>query len=191
MKSFFGIFAVLVFATFVYASAPTHTLGQVIDELVKKTGQKSFDIENSPFGVQFDRPLSVKNGQNYLDAFQDLLGSQGWVYEMRGPTIYIYDKKVRAMGDRHPLNRTISSLKLTNVSVKECFKEIGKQLHLKIYAGIDNDDLSRYASTFNIELKNITLREAIFKIVSTSGCRNWDAHTSTIDNVESLYIDMD
>ena len=162
---------------------PRYTLSDVLNALMKKKEQVLFDLEQGQFGCDgFDQLIDFDK-KNYLDALQDLLGSRGYGYEMRGPVMVIYDKKLRALGEQYPLNRTISSLKLTDVSLKECFDAIGRHLHARIDGGAGpmiGSNPSVPLHNFNVELSNITLREALFKIAAQYGCQTWITQTYTI-----------
>ena len=166
---------------------PRYTLADLLDALIKERKQNLFDLETGPFTALggFDHLIDFHQ-ENDQDALQALLGTQGCGFEMRGRVMVIYDKKLRALGEQYPLNRTISSLKLTRVSVKECFDAIGRNIHARINGGFGMDSgmdygvLSTPQHLFSVELSNITLREALYKIVAEYGCQTWNAHTYTI-----------
>jgi len=166
-----------------------YTLANLLDALNQK-GQVLIDLEQGLSTPSFTN-IDLGSTMNYQDALKSILASQGLAYEMHGTVMVIYDKKQRASGDEYALNRKITSLKLSNVSLEECFRQIGKQLHVKIIGGgpaIEFDHSIR--PNFDIELNDITLRDALFKIASQSKSQTWNAVTFIFGDNKILQIQI-
>jgi hypothetical protein len=169
---------------------PQYPLAMLLNELTKMGGPALFDIEQGQFSPRLDR--FHLDSQNYLDSFQELLGTRDYAYEMRGSVMVIYDKKLRSLGGNlYPLNLTISSLRMNNVSLEQCFKRLSEHLHINIIYG---DTMaftpSKLRTNFDIDLNNVTLRKALFQIVSKSNSRTWNTSTFTIGNKQFLRISI-
>jgi len=170
---------------------PRYTLGDLITTLIKKRKQDLFDLEQGQFRTGFSQ-LNDFDQKNYLDSLKDLLGSQGWGYEMHNSVMVLYDKRLRALGEQYPLNRTISSLKLKNVSVHECFDAIARNVHARIEGEAAWPMMGSNRSVpfhrFDIDLSDITLRDALFQITVQCGCKTWNARTYTTDDKTYVFI---
>ncbi len=152
-----------------------YTLANLFDAAAKK-GQKLFDIESGRYSPTFAScDLGAKG--DWRQALEGILAREGWGYEMRGEVMVIFNRKLRALGDAYPLNRRISSLVLTDVSLDEAFHIIGRLLHVEIMAG-GLPVVSGYEPPFprfSVSLHDVTLREALFMITPQLKRSTWNA----------------
>lgn len=152
-----------------------YTLANLFDAADKK-GQKLIDIESGRYLPTF-ASCDLGTGEDWREALERILAVEGWGYEMRGEVMVIFNRKLRALGDAYPLNRKISSLVLTDVSLDEAFHIIGRQLHVEIMAGGSPIiyGTERPMPRFSVSLHDVTLREALFMITPQLKRTTWDA----------------
>lgn len=170
-------------------SKSNYDLADILNSLSRR-GQKFFDIE---MGRPVSFPdVSLGNNLDYSTRLGELLNSQEYGFEMRGSVMVIFDKRQRESGDAYPLNRKITNLKFTNVSLEDCFHQIENQVHIKIFAGGPLiGSASKVFPHFNLDLEDVSLREALFQISAQTGCKTWTAFIVNVAGQQTLNICFD
>jgi len=104
----------------------------------------------------------------------------------------LYDKKLRASGDQDFLNRKIKHIKLSDVNREQCFQAIAKEMGITIFGGAPLIDEGHEKPTpnFNIELNEISLRDALFLIAFQSHHKIWNAATTYIGDKMVLLVSV-
>ena len=147
---------------------PEYQFSDLLDALHAR-GQLLIDFSQGQHLPAFT-DISLGNNSDYENSLQRILSTQGLAFEMHGPVMLVYDVKERSDAD-YPLNRKITNLKLTNVTIKQCFAQIAQQLNVTILG----DGPRGVNPMFNIEFNNVTLQEALLLIVSATKTTTWTA----------------
>lgn len=184
------LLSIAVTSSFVPNSARAQdeiSFGQIVD-LLFKFGQDAICIEQGNTHPSFKGSLADLN-LAAPTTLATLLHSGGFASEMRGKTLILYDAKTRESGDRYLLNRTIPNLSFRGASVEEILKKIGDQFGLEILSESSLSSQQEKMNTkFDLDLKGITLRDALFLLAEKAGFRTWSAAPVNFGNHHSLLV---
>lgn len=186
----FLLLSLAVTSSFVLNSARAQdeiSFGQIVDFLFK-SGQEAICIEQGDSHPTFKGSLADMNLATPT-TLSTLLHSGGFAFEMRGETMILYDMKARESGDRYLLNRTIPDLSLQGASVEKVLKKIGDQFGLEILSESSlSSQQEKMKIKLDLDLKDITLRDALFLLAEKAGFRTWSAAPVNFGNHHSFFV---
>ena len=121
-----------------------------------------------------DRKMELKNGSIPLNKLLELIKKTlGYDYSITGNELTFVDPDVRKFGKNYPLDATVDKFVVKAVTAEDAVKILAKEQELSIMTTSLETDPS--AKKISLQLANLTVREALNKIVKASGKSGWNS----------------
>jgi hypothetical protein len=142
-----------------------------------------------------DVPRQASKSSTVKEILDYISHTAGYRYEARGNVINLFPSRAAELGEQYPLNRRIANLALRDTSVAEAVEQLslatGEELGILQMTGT-----VERAPRISLSFDNITVREALNRILSTAGLKYWTsvvlelAPDKTVDGQAHYYVGL-